>query len=436
MPDVTIRVESISKRYRIGLKEQLPDTLGGSLLSWAKSPLSNYRRLRKLSSFSEDEDSDDLIWALKDVSFDVKHGEVLGIIGPNGAGKSTLLKILASITEPTKGKAWINGRVASLLEVGTGFHPDLTGRENVYLNGTVLGMSKKEIDSKFDEIVAFAEVEKFIDTPVKRYSSGMQVRLAFAVAAHLEPEILVIDEVLAVGDTQFQNKCLDKMRDISESGRTILFVSHNMGAIDSFCHRVILLKKGEIVHSGLPQDVIQAYLIDSSLSNNESERTGYFLNQSLIDAEAEQDFRIDDIQISNPDNSAFGPRVGDPFEVSIFYRSSRIYNYPRILISFHSLVGNKVIDLESYPVSGYEIEQLFSSGMIILRIADLPLVPGRYLMDVAFIRSNSDWIAKYKAIVEFDVAYKDVYGSGYPPKGLVKVDHCWDHMRQLKPNNE
>jgi lipopolysaccharide transport system ATP-binding protein len=426
MNDVAIHVEDLGKRYRIGLKDDLPDTLGGSMLSWIKSPITNFQRLRRLSSFSEDENSLDIIWALKDISFEVAHGEVLGIIGPNGAGKSTLLKILAGITEPTVGRALIKGRVASLLEVGTGFHGDLTGRENVYLNGTILGMTKAEVDKKFEEIVDFAEVEKFIDTPVKRYSSGMQVRLAFAVAAHLEPEILVIDEVLAVGDTQFQNKCLGKMKNISESGRTILFVSHNMGAIESFCHRVILLRHGGIVQSGFPQDVIQTYLSEDSLSKNGSERVGYSVNQSLLDAKT-NDFKLDDIQLSNPENSFVGPRIGDPLVVSIFYSSSKTYKYPRVLISIHSLMGNKVIDLENYPVSGYEIKELFSSGEIVLRIEDLPLVPGRYLVDLALIRSNSDWIEKYRGVVEFDVAIKDVYGSGYSPKGLVKVEHHWSH---------
>ena len=200
-------------------------------------------------------------WALKDVSFEIKAGDVVGIIGRNGAGKSTLLKILSRITEPTEGRITLNGRVASLLEVGTGFHPELTGRENIYLNGTILGMMRREITKKFDEIVAFAEVEKFLDTPVKRYSSGMYVRLAFAVAAHLEPEILIVDEVLAVGDAQFQKKCLGKMQDVSrQEGRTVLFVSHNMSAITSLCNRVILLNKGTVQFNGSPQEGIDLYM--------------------------------------------------------------------------------------------------------------------------------------------------------------------------------
>tara|TARA_Y100000310_G_scaffold125735_1_gene124482 strand:+ start:73 stop:1395 length:1323 start_codon:yes stop_codon:yes gene_type:complete len=260
MSDIAIEVSNLSKRYRIGLKEELHDTFIGSMTSWLKSPLSNYRRVNSLASFSGDGESDDLIWALKDISFNVKCGEVLGIIGKNGAGKSTLLKILSRIIEPTSGGVLVNGRVASLLEVGTGFHPELTGRDNVFLNGAILGMTKREMDQKFDEIVDYSGIERFIDTPVKRYSSGMRVRLAFAVAAHLDPEILLIDEVLAVGDLEFRKKCLGKMQDITGEGRTILFVSHNMSAVGGLCNRTILLQRGEIDEIGQTREVIEKYI--------------------------------------------------------------------------------------------------------------------------------------------------------------------------------
>jgi len=260
MSDIAIKAENLSKRYRIGLKEELHDTFIGALTSWVKYPLSSFRRLQKLSKFSDDGGSEDIFWALKDVSMEVRSGEVLGIIGKNGAGKSTLLKILSRITAPTGGRVRVNGRVTSLLEVGTGFHPELTGRENVFLNAAILGMSKEEISRKFDKIVDFSGVEKFIDTPVKRYSSGMGVRLAFAIAAHLDPDILIIDEVLAVGDVEFQKKCLGKMGEVTAEGRTVLFVSHNMAAIESFCKRVLLLDKGSILLDGDAQAVIDKYL--------------------------------------------------------------------------------------------------------------------------------------------------------------------------------
>ena len=245
MSDIAIKVENLSKKYTIGTKAS------GSL---RETIVHKWNSLSNKTNCNNEE-----FWALKDISFEVKQGEVLGIIGKNGAGKSTLLKVLSRITEPTSGRFVMNGRVSSLLEVGTGFHPELTGRENIYLNGTILGMTRKEVKQKFDEIVDFSGVEKFIDTPVKHYSSGMYVRLAFAVAAHLEPEILIIDEVLAVGDAEFQKKCLGKMQDVAKEGRTVLFVSHNMGAVNSLCSNCILLNNGNIVINNKTADVILKY---------------------------------------------------------------------------------------------------------------------------------------------------------------------------------
>ena len=255
MSDVAIRVDGVGKQYRLGGVKERYSTLGDQIRKWTSLRTILTRRRR-----SRDEKNPPF-WALKDVSFEVKRGEVLGIIGRNGAGKSTLLKILSRITEPTEGAIDIHGRVGSLLEVGTGFHPELTGRENVYLNGAILGMRRTEIVRQFDEIVAFAEVEKFIDTPVKHYSSGMYTRLAFAVAAHLEPDILIVDEVLAVGDAQFQKKCLGKMGDVAKGGRTVLFVSHNMGAIQSLCTSAVLLHAGRLENIGKTATIVSAYLI-------------------------------------------------------------------------------------------------------------------------------------------------------------------------------
>ncbi len=266
--NIVISVKNISKRYRLGTYEKA-DTFAGQIKNAITYPLRNLKRISRLSSFKGEED-DTIFWALKDINFEVKKGEVLGIIGHNGAGKSTLLKILSRITPPSQGEIEIKGRVSSLLEVGTGFHPELSGRDNIYMNGTILGMTKKEIDSKLNEIIDFAGVHKHIDTPVKFYSSGMKVRLGFSVAAHLEPEILIIDEVLAVGDAEFQKRCLGKMEDISGQGRTVLFVSHNMNAVKSLCPKAILLKNGNLLSSG-PSDII----VDEYLSINNT-GTSYF----------------------------------------------------------------------------------------------------------------------------------------------------------------
>jgi lipopolysaccharide transport system ATP-binding protein len=253
---VLVRVEQVSKRYRIGALHRGYDTFREMLTG---ALVSRFRRLTR----GDNGDDGRTLWALKDVNLEVRRGEIIGIVGRNGAGKSTLLKILSRITRPSAGGVEIYGRVGSLLEVGTGFHPDLTGRENVFLNGAILGMRKTEIDNKFDEIVAFSELEKFIDTPVKFYSSGMYVRLAFSVAAHLEPEILIMDEVLAVGDATFQQKCLDKMHEIRRQGRTIFFVSHNLPAVTRLCKRAVLLEAGQVVAEGSPQEVVNHYLSSS-----------------------------------------------------------------------------------------------------------------------------------------------------------------------------
>ncbi|HWZ84719.1 MAG TPA: ABC transporter ATP-binding protein, partial [Thermoanaerobaculia bacterium] len=272
MNPVAIRVTDLGKEYRIGAKAEKYKTLRESLAALASAPARLFAR-------SSGRRSPEAIWALRNVTFEVSPGEVVGLIGRNGAGKSTLLKVLARITEPTVGLAEIHGRVGSLLEVGTGFHPELTGRENIYLNGAILGMRRAEIARKFDEIVAFSEIEQFIDTPVKKYSSGMYLRLAFAVAAHLEPEILLVDEVLAVGDAEFQKKCLGKMGDVAREGRTVLFVSHNMPAVQALCSRAILLRQGTVAIDGSTGDVLREYLgyLRSSASSafeNNPERRG------------------------------------------------------------------------------------------------------------------------------------------------------------------
>ena len=261
----------MSKLYRLGVEQQSDNNLATAMGSFFRNPLANFRKYRSLYDFrdvdvenleggSESGSREDILWAVRDLSFEVPRGQILGIVGQNGAGKSTLLKILSRITAPTSGRAIIHGRVGSLLEVGTGFHQELTGRENIYLNGTILGLRKREVDKMFDEIIDFAGVDRFLDTPVKRYSSGMKVRLGFAVAAHLDPEVLIVDEVLAVGDAEFKRKCLGKMESIGEQGRSILFVSHNMPQVTRLCNRVIMLENGGIVKDGGPHEVVEHYL--------------------------------------------------------------------------------------------------------------------------------------------------------------------------------
>jgi lipopolysaccharide transport system ATP-binding protein len=294
MSDTAIRIDGLSKRYVLGAKVDTEGTLRDTISSQARRWLGRGAPQGSASRAPQE------FWALRDVSFEVKQGEVVGIIGRNGAGKSTLLKILSRITEPTKGSVTIQGRVSSLLEVGTGFHPELTGRENVFLNGAILGMSRREIQAKFDEIVDFAEVEKFLDTPVKRYSSGMYVRLAFAVAAHLEPEILVVDEVLAVGDLDFQKKCLGKMSSFSKTGRTVIFVSHDLNSVLRLCSTSLLLKAGQVVMKGPSSDVIEVYKAQGHPAKSDKKfgDANFALELNAAQVKAEDDFLIVDCDLS------------------------------------------------------------------------------------------------------------------------------------------
>ena len=324
---VVITAENISKAFYIGSKEETADSLMGAISNVLMSPLKNWKQLRKLNTFGQNDDaSPDVYWALKDVSFEVRDGEVLGIIGRNGAGKSTLLKVLSRITEPTRGKVKIRGRVSSLLEVGTGFHPELSGRENIYLNGTILGMTKREIDRKFDEIVDFSGVERFLDTPIKRYSSGMKVRLAFAVAAHLEPEILIIDEVLAVGDAEFQKKCMGKMHDVAQGGRTVLFVSHSMAAIQSLCNKGIVLEAGSVAYDGPVDGAIEKYL-------EQLESIGTCRQWTQENAPQDNLFRLRKVEAVNGLDPTRPCLIDEPTDLVIEYEVLR--DHSRVSASIH-----------------------------------------------------------------------------------------------------
>lgn len=337
MGDIAVRVENLSKLYRIGTKQEGYKTFRDSITDALTAPFKRVAGLLRGNAAAA-ANLNETIWALKDVSFEVKKGEVVGIIGRNGAGKSTLLKILSRITEPTSGEAKVYGRVGALLEVGTGFHPELTGRENIYLNGAILGMSREEIKRKFDEIVAFAEVEKFIDTPVKHYSSGMGLRLGFAVAAHLEPEILIVDEVLAVGDAAFQKKCLGKMSEVAGEGRTVLFVSHNMAAVSNLCTRSILMEHGLIVLDGKTAQSVMRYLENSS---------ELALASDLAHAKRKSSnglASLEHVKITSGENEARFPRTGDDFQIQVRVKGNKPLNSANLCVVIWDSLGTRVID--------------------------------------------------------------------------------------------
>jgi lipopolysaccharide transport system ATP-binding protein len=432
MSDVVIRVENLSKKYIIGhQKQERHSSFRDVITNGAKSLWQGLTcdRQAKPNDLSEE------FWALKDVSFEIKRGDRVGIIGRNGAGKSTLLKILSRITEPTSGKISIKGRIASLLEVGTGFHPELTGRENIYLNGAILGMDRSEIKKNFDEIVAFAEVEKFLDTPVKRYSSGMYVRLAFAVAAHLEPEILIVDEVLAVGDAQFQKKCLGKMEDVGKEGRTVLFVSHQMASIQKLCQRSIWLDHGEVVDNDATQIVVNKYLNNS-------------LGLSKISLEDRKDRKGDGkIRFTSV---LFQNQAGE--NTNCFYSGQNV----RILLFFTNNTQEKLSNLNIALAidnqSGERITHIstdvicsdlsnFCSDIdcIAVEINKLPLTSGRYGFTIFSTVKGviADWVLNAGC---FEVEQGDFYGTGkLPPlmQGNFLIDYQFKTLllSSIKNNN-
>jgi lipopolysaccharide transport system ATP-binding protein len=409
MSDVILTVENLGKKYRIYHQEErrryvmLRDVITQKLASPFRRLLAKGPKTNIGSPTSED------FWALKDVSFQVKRGDVVGIIGRNGAGKSTLLKVLSRITEPTEGRVRIQGRVASLLEVGTGFHPELTGRENVFLNGAILGMHRAEIKSKFDEIVAFAEVERFLDTPVKRYSSGMYVRLAFAVAAHLEPEILIVDEVLAVGDAQFQKKCLGKMHDVATGGRTVLFVSHNMAALENLCPHAILLESGRMTQSGPAAEVIRRYLATQtslsllSLANRNDRRGAGEIRVTAIET---LDEKSQPTQYLASGKSAV-------FRVHYSCSTARVYPDCRVWIAVEK-EGRPYIMLPTDVVDQRRLD-LQGSGYLDYTVPDLPLSAGEYVIDY-YIDSEKVIQDTLFSACPLSVVDGNYYGSGrdYP----------------------
>ncbi len=422
--DIVIRIENLWKEYRLGTINH--GTLSQDLNSWwAKLRGKEDSNTKLGSTVQQINDSTgaapDRFWALRDISVDVKQGEILGIIGKNGAGKSTLLKILSQVTAPTKGQINIRGRVASLLEVGTGFHPELTGRENVFLNGAILGMSKMEIHSKFDEIVAFAEIERFIDTPVKRYSSGMYVRLAFAVAAHLEPEILIVDEVLAVGDAQFQKKCLGKMEEAGKEGRTVLFVSHNMAAVQNLCCKGIVLHNGQVQFIGSQMEAISTYLACETLQSTSLD--------ARIDRQGSGDVRVQSISFVNSAGDEIDSAVsGQELGIRLYFKKYGSLSYARTVasISIKTQLQSPVFLLHN-RMTGDSFGALPEQGFLELRIPRLPIAPSVYRVGFSLIQDGA-YLDAIGDAAELSVAEGDFFGTGEVPPvshGLCLVDGHW-----------
>lgn len=423
MSNVAIRVEGIGKRYRLGAARPryatLRDSLASATQKAARTLTSPIRSLRERTP-------PETFWALRDVSFEVAEGEVVGIIGGNGAGKSTLLKILSRITTPTEGRAEIHGRVGSLLEVGTGFHPELTGRENLFLNGAILGMSRQEIERKFDEIVAFAEVERFIDTPVKHYSSGMYLRLAFAVAAHLEPEILIVDEVLAVGDASFQKKCLGKMGDVARQGRTVLFVSHNMDAVQRLCSRAMMLERGRVVVEGPTAAVVSRYL--SRHLGGDGPNTWIDLSESSRRGSGEVRFVAAQYDGVEPAAGHY-PQPGYPLVVSLEVESSAQRLLESLAVTIRSLGGFMLLNADVVSL-GEPVPLREGLNTVTFTIEALHLSPGRYHVGLWAGDALGSALDHVEEAFELEVVDSGEQGLGVTPKANGVVP-CRFHVRSM-----
>jgi lipopolysaccharide transport system ATP-binding protein len=410
---IAIAVEQLSKEYRLG-GSRGTTMLREALVQLVRSP-----------SKKKEEDAGRTLWALRDVSFEILTGEVVGIVGRNGAGKSTLLKILSRITQPTSGSARVRGRVASLLEVGTGFHEELTGRENVYLSGCLLGMPKKRIDAKLEAIVAFAEVERFLDTPIKHYSSGMRLRLGFAVAANLESDVLLVDEVLAVGDGEFQRKCLQAMGDLHATGRTVLFVSHNLAAVESLCSRAVWIDRGRLREDGPPKQVIQSYM--STFVRSE-ENTGDL--REVPDRHGSGDIRFTKIEFLDAESGAPASiRSGDSFVVRLTYETRREIVQPIFGLEVHTSLGTMIAQIHTYN-SGYDIPVLAAGpGYIDVRIDDLNLLPGSYSVSLFAANYGDIYHDVLPHCARLDVESSSRYGlmRGITKNPIVALPCRWTH---------
>ena len=414
MSEVVIRVEDVSKQYRLGTVGT--GTIGQDINRWwakmrgKEDPTLKIGETNDRTKKGESEYS----WALKDINFEIKKGEVLGVIGRNGAGKSTLLKVLSRVTAPTTGQVKVKGRIASLLEVGTGFHHELTGRENIYLNGAIMGMTKAEVSSKLDEIVDFSGCERYLDTPVKRYSSGMTVRLGFAVAAHLEPEILIVDEVLAVGDAEFQRKCIGKMKDVAGHGRTVLFVSHNLASVRELCSSGLYLKNGAMSSTGKIDDVIKHYVEEG---NNQELSTEY------VCTEIDRDLYIERGCVNFGDKNY--SHTGDTIKFEFDYKS-KISGVGDMAIGLYDKRDVKVSQLDTRLHDGMSFE-IKPSGKIICTVDKLALTEGEYTANVVFYLNKRDcfWV---KPMFRFEIDKGTVFDNGYQTfqKDIVFLhNHSW-----------
>ena len=413
MADYTVQVTNLSKRYPLVTKEPLHNTFVGYFLSLLYKPFKNLRELRKLSAAQDSSSKiDGYLWALKDINFKSQSNEIIGIIGTNGSGKSTLLKILSKITRPTNGDVRIKGKVASLLEVGTGFHHELSGKENIYLNGSVLGMKKNEIDAKYDEIIEFSGINEYIDTPIKRYSSGMRVRLAFSVAAHLDPDILIVDEVLAVGDAEFQKKCLGKIGDVAQSGRTVFFVSHDLNAVMSLCNRVIWIDKGKLMNDGEPKKVIQNYIDSSSKISNS---TVDLLNiDNRVRWKGDGALQLTKINLKNQTHSTSSFITGDKFIVNIDFKLNNLdlIDAPiELIIKIQNQNMNDVLVLSNLS-SNKKLLISDSKGLVKCLIPKLPLGEGVYNINLEAKIAGGP-ANKINGAASFEVLPGDFYGTGF-----------------------
>jgi lipopolysaccharide transport system ATP-binding protein len=411
---IAISVKGLGKKYSIGGPQEKYLTFRDAIVNSVKAPF------RRLSSSEPPRE----FWALKDVSFDIEQGEVVGIIGRNGAGKSTLLKILSRITSPSEGTVDLYGRVGSLLEVGTGFHPELTGRENIFLSGSILGMKKREIEGKLDEIVKFSEIEKFLDTPAKRYSSGMYVRLAFAVAAHMDTEILLVDEVLAVGDAAFQKKCLGKMGDVAaKEGRTVMFVSHNMGAVSSLCENGLLLSNGKIICKGPINQVIENYLINAGVSSVNIQTSGSLINNP--NRKRGFDSLLVGYYIETKNGTIF---FGESLKIRIKYDFKKRVFHPQFYIIFDSANGTRIFSLNSDWQKNNLPEFLIGIGEVECTIQSIPLMPGSYNISLQLWQLGNE-LDNIENVSQITVEWlnRDFGQSNWQPgHGVIYTDAVWN----------